>query len=875
MKTKESFYLLLFLMLTINLVQAQSLTTIYLTNNGLNGAGGNQFDVTNNSNQTITIESFDGHYEPQGAMDNFEVWFKVGTHEGFETNSAAWILLGTANDISIAGLNAPTHIPIGGLAINPGETYGFYITSTINAGVRYLNGTGTETFTDGNLLIDCTSGSGVSYPFQNNFQPRIWNGTIYYSSGIATAPANDECTGAIPIEIGETAFKSTIGANSEDNLYCGSCEQGTGGGVWYSWIGDGSDVHFSTCNASTNFDTHVRVFDGTCGALNCVDGNDDFPCNLNGMSSIVSFSSTLGTEYYILVSGKGSAEGFFELTLQSGIISGIISGTSGVNPGDSNLSTLFGANNSFAGNMFDVTAFSELTINGFNINLSNSGSQETIEVYYKLGSHVGFESNANAWILLGTTLVTSAGEDNPTLVPIGGLTLPPGQVYGIYVNLASYGNGAIIGYTNGGPTTFQNDDLQITTGVGKGNPAFSGGTFFPRQWNGTIFYSVGDPCLSDTEAPEIICQNASVQLEANGTAVLLENDVVACKNDNCESPSITISQSNFNCNHIGTNTVYLTATDGNNNTASCTSTIEVYDISDGDVLLFSQADVDAYVAPCDGIINGSLIIQGMDIIDISNLSDVIEVTQEVIVSQTSITDLTGFGALATIGTDLIISNNSALQNLSGLGLTSLGESLILTNDMTLADISALSNITTIPDDLIISSNPSLTSLAGLENIISIGNGLTIVFNTALTDCCAIHNLLATPGAIVGFPVLYFNATGCDNIAVVMTTCAPSAPLIGFENGEGQNIIESQNSSNPEYFTVFPNPATDRIDITFLNYQEEVHIALMDMQGRLVFKEGFFNSNAHEIRTGSFARGFYSMIVTYPNGETSVQKVILQ
>ena len=43
-------------------------------------------------------------------------------------------------------------------------------------------------------------------------------------------------------------------------------------------------------------------------------------------------------------------------------------------------------------------------------------------------------------------------------------------------------------YTNGGPTTFTNADMQITTAHGKGNPAFTGATFFPRQWNGTIHY---------------------------------------------------------------------------------------------------------------------------------------------------------------------------------------------------------------------------------------------------------------------------------------------------------------------------------------------------------------------------------------------------
>jgi hypothetical protein len=88
--------------------------------------------------------------------------------------------------------------------------------------------------------------------------------------------------------------------------------------------------------------------------------------------------------------------------------------------------------------------------------------------------------------------VVSAGADNPTPVPIGGLDLVPGQTYGIYVDLESYSGsgGTTIRYTNGGPTTFSNADLSLTTYHGKGNPAFTGPSFFPRQWNGTVYYTL-------------------------------------------------------------------------------------------------------------------------------------------------------------------------------------------------------------------------------------------------------------------------------------------------------------------------------------------------------------------------------------------------
>jgi len=45
-------------------------------------------------------------------------------------------------------------------------------------------------------------------------------------------------------------------------------------------------------------------------------------------------------------------------------------------------------------------------------------------------------------------------------------------------------------YTNGGPTFFADAFLTLTTDVGKGTPAFTGSSFFFRQWNGTVLYQL-------------------------------------------------------------------------------------------------------------------------------------------------------------------------------------------------------------------------------------------------------------------------------------------------------------------------------------------------------------------------------------------------
>lgn len=158
--------------------------------------------------------------------------------------------------------------------------------------------------------------------------------------------------------------------------------------------------------------------------------------------------------------------------------------------GTGSLTTLFAAGNSFAGNTFDIVPSVDLTITSFDVHLDPTGTPTTMAIYWRNGTASGNESNPAGWTLLGTDTVNPAGVGNPTPVAIGGLDLDAGMTYGFYVDTQSYPS-ASLQYTNGGPTTFSNADLDLTTFHGKGNPAFTGASFFPRQWNGTVYYELG------------------------------------------------------------------------------------------------------------------------------------------------------------------------------------------------------------------------------------------------------------------------------------------------------------------------------------------------------------------------------------------------
>lgn len=130
----------------------------------------------------------------------------------------------------------------------------------------------------------------------------------------ALPPSNDDCAAATVIGCDETVTGTTVGATPEALATCGTTD-GTGGAVWYRFTGTGNEIDLTTCAAGTNYDSKIRVYTGDCNNLVCVTGNDDSPCSFSGLRSRVTWISTLGTDYFIVVHGFGSNQGSYEMTL--------------------------------------------------------------------------------------------------------------------------------------------------------------------------------------------------------------------------------------------------------------------------------------------------------------------------------------------------------------------------------------------------------------------------------------------------------------------------------------------------------------------------------------------------------------------------------
>jgi hypothetical protein len=179
-----------------------------------------------------------------------------------------------------------------------------------------------------------------------------------------------------------------------------------------------------------------------------------------------------------------------------------------------NISTLLDANNSSSGNIFDVTAVKDITLNYFGIH-ATTGTQA--EVWYKAGGYGQANLYSSAgWTQLGTTMsLTPQGLNALSFIfPTASLSIPAGQTYGIAIVI----DGSLQ-YTNGtgvGDLLESNPDINIFQGHGGSGMGgvFSFG-FSPRNFNGRFYYEVDNNISGYFWSPSVNVVNAST---ANATA---------------------------------------------------------------------------------------------------------------------------------------------------------------------------------------------------------------------------------------------------------------------------------------------------------------------------------------------------------------------
>ncbi|MBX2875621.1 MAG: HYR domain-containing protein, partial [Saprospiraceae bacterium] len=85
--------------------------------------------------------------------------------------------------------------------------------------------------------------------------------------------------------------------------------------------------------------------------------------------------------------------------------------------------------------------------------------------------------------------------------------------------------------------------------------------------------------VQDPVDPIALCQDITVDLDEDGQAAIAVAQIDNGSNDACGIAALELDKTNFDCSDVGTQTVLLTATDENGNTASCQASVTIQDVT--------------------------------------------------------------------------------------------------------------------------------------------------------------------------------------------------------------------------------------------------------------------------------------------------------
>jgi M6 family metalloprotease-like protein len=219
------------------------------------------------------------------------------------------------------------------------------------------------------------------------------------------------------------------------------------------------------------------------------------------------------------------------------------------------LSTTYAGGSGQAGNMFDVLAYQDVSIKGFDLHIYDQ-EEVAIEILTKTGSFIGSERSCEDWTLVADTTVLGSGVGEPTHVSLDAsspVLIQQGHFRAFYVTVKG---GTGMRYSPGIETdTLFVHDSHLAIFEGAGTAYRCGPTFWNRVWNGAIYYeavktglSPNRPTDPETDSKEIeisimgwgIESSANIEIVANRPVMIMGVVVVL---DSMKSITIQVKAS--------------------------------------------------------------------------------------------------------------------------------------------------------------------------------------------------------------------------------------------------------------------------------------------------------------------------------------------
>jgi len=537
---------------------AGEFTTTFDDNNGF---AGNMFDITASGGEDVIINGFLGHLTPSFGSQTVEIWYKIGTYLGSEDDPTPWTLhetvIATDNGNTGPGGNAITTL-VTPLVVPAGVTYGlFYFTDVAN--VDYTETPGPTPLGDTFITLNLGIGKGTSTANSfdgDNFFWRIWNGTIYYTTGSIDVTQTTGFPSGSVFPVGTTTNTFEITDASGNTASCS-----------FDIIVNDTEPPVVNCPATIT----VTNDPGSCDAIvsftvpttdNCTGETLN---QITGLPSGAAFPVGTTTNSYEVIDAAGlmSTCSFdvvvtdteapevncTDITVQLDAFGMATITTTDVDGGSTD-------NCGIASSSIDITTFDCSDVGTNNVILSVTDVHGNTSVC--------------------TAIVTVEDVENPVAVcqditvqlsATGTVTILPGDVDGGSSDICNIDTLSL------DVATFDCSDIGANTVV-----------LTVTDESGNVSSCMAVVTVEDTMAPTATCQDITVQLDGSGTVVITPADVNNGSIDNCGTTSLSIDVDTFTCAEVGPNNVTLTVTDANGNLSSCVAVVTVEEMQSPSVI---------------------------------------------------------------------------------------------------------------------------------------------------------------------------------------------------------------------------------------------------------------------------------------------------
>jgi hypothetical protein len=158
---------------------ANSITTLFLKNNGGSNGGMVYFNVTVGS-AGLDVTGFDVNTSSATAF-NMTVFLAPTTYVGNTNSSANWTQVAIGSGTGTGIIDTPIHVTLASsFALSANTTYGMALGMDSGGNHQYTNGDGSnQNYSNSDVSLALGAASNTWYD-ASTFSPRVWNGTMYY-----------------------------------------------------------------------------------------------------------------------------------------------------------------------------------------------------------------------------------------------------------------------------------------------------------------------------------------------------------------------------------------------------------------------------------------------------------------------------------------------------------------------------------------------------------------------------------------------------------------------------------------------------------------------------------------------------------------------